>query len=93
VVISSVEPGSPASRVGLRKGDKLLAVGRVDLSAGATHRTSDEIAGEIQTAKGKRLHVLVQRPGVSNAESMSVSLEDGHSPLGCTLALSTPLPA
>ncbi len=58
-VAGDVQPGSPAERAGLRKGDRVLSI------AGSPVASWDELVAQVKANPGRTVEIAVRRPGAA----------------------------
>ena len=68
VYIQSVVPNTPASRAGLRYGDRVVAVDGKD----AREWSSDEVSRNVRGDRGKEVEIKVERVGQPNALAFKI---------------------
>jgi regulator of sigma E protease len=77
VIVSSVEPGTPAEEAGLQKGDRLLLVGSDPVHSG------EQVTQYIRSHKAEPISLTVDRNGEQKVITASVrKLSDGKERLG-----------
>ncbi|HLM02295.1 MAG TPA: S41 family peptidase, partial [Pyrinomonadaceae bacterium] len=66
--VTSTFPDSPASRAGLRFGDKIVAVGGVRMSGKSSYHVREQIRGE----RGKIVRLTVERASTLKTETLEI---------------------
>jgi membrane-associated protease RseP (regulator of RpoE activity) len=82
VIVSGVEPGSPADAAGLRLGDTLLAIGQVRGADAFTH-----ITDRLRLAPGDSVSVIFLRNGLRQRVTVEAAARPALPSLGTTVTL------
>jgi len=74
VTVNSLFEGSPASRVGFRRGDVIARVGKED----AKGWTTDDVVKRVKGPKGTTVDIGLRRPGLTDLISVTVERDEIH---------------
>jgi regulator of sigma E protease len=77
--IAGVEPGSPAAKAGIQKGDRVVAVG------GDAIREWEELSARIKQSQGKPLQLTVQRADREITVTVQPTMREGKNIFGETI--------
>jgi carboxyl-terminal processing protease len=89
-VVAIVEPGSPADKVGLKRGDQLTSVDGADFLNGNDSATIDKLNAGLFPEKEGESHTFMFKRGVANVTTILVATNVMATPVQNTKTIDTP---